>query len=277
MLSFNDHSRDFNSFIYVYPVLSRRSQGISLGINLNINNACNWRCVYCQVEGLVRGKPTDIDLSVLENELDYMLGWITTGDFLSKFAPAGLQCLNDICISGNGEPTLSPQFEDVVKIIASLRAKYKLVDTVKSILITNGSEINKSIVQNGLKLLAQNNGEIWFKLDKATSAGMKTINQVSLSLPMVAKNLHLATQLCKTYIQTCVLRLNGKNPEEPEISSYIDFICQFKGEIEGVLLYSVARNPTLPEGVGVSSVSFEYLQDIAARIKHSGIAVKYYL
>ena len=64
-LTITDHSRVFNNFTYIYPVVSRRSEGVSLGINLNINNACNWRCVYCQVEGLVRGKPEPINLDKL--------------------------------------------------------------------------------------------------------------------------------------------------------------------------------------------------------------------
>ena len=86
-LSFANHSRSFANYTYIYPVVSRRSQGISLGVNLNINNACNWRCVYCQVDDLIRGKPIDIDLTKLEQELDSMLDSIIHGDFLTQFAP----------------------------------------------------------------------------------------------------------------------------------------------------------------------------------------------
>ena len=48
------HDRHFRDSKYVYPVLSRRSQGISVGINLNPDRRCNFDCVYCQVE---RGEP----------------------------------------------------------------------------------------------------------------------------------------------------------------------------------------------------------------------------
>ncbi len=61
-LTILDHSRDSAGLIYVYPVISRRAGGISVGINLNVNNACNWRCIYCQVPGLSRGAPPPVDL-----------------------------------------------------------------------------------------------------------------------------------------------------------------------------------------------------------------------
>ena len=47
---FASHPRSFAENLYVYPVLSRRAGGISIGINLNRNQFCNFRCIYCQVE-----------------------------------------------------------------------------------------------------------------------------------------------------------------------------------------------------------------------------------
>ncbi len=61
-LSTTDHSRDGAGLSYVYPVVSRRAGGVSVGINLNTNNACNWRCIYCQVPDLVRGAAPPVDL-----------------------------------------------------------------------------------------------------------------------------------------------------------------------------------------------------------------------
>lgn len=40
-LSVHDQSRDSAGLRYVYPVVSRRAGGVSVGINLNVNNACN--------------------------------------------------------------------------------------------------------------------------------------------------------------------------------------------------------------------------------------------
>ena len=81
MLTTKDHSRFQEGFEYVYPVVSRRAGGVSLGINLNTNNACNWRCIYCQVPDLIRGAPPPVDLDLLKNELsiflDQILSWKT--------------------------------------------------------------------------------------------------------------------------------------------------------------------------------------------------------
>ncbi|MBS0311602.1 MAG: radical SAM protein, partial [Proteobacteria bacterium] len=54
-LTSTNHDRDSAGMTYVYPVVSRRAGGVSVGINLNPNNACNWACVYCQVPNLTRG------------------------------------------------------------------------------------------------------------------------------------------------------------------------------------------------------------------------------
>lgn len=276
-LSFSDHTRNFKDFIYVYPVVSRRSQGVSLGINLNINNACNWRCVYCQVDGLIRGKPDTIDLVKLEAELDEMLSWIIDGDFLSKHAPSGLQRFNDIALSGNGESTLSKEFLKIVAIIAKLRKKYKIGTEVKTILITNGSEIDKSDIQDALILMAQNNGEVWFKVDSCTETGINQINQVSLSLEGVKQRLKLCCSLCNTYIQTCMFKFNNKLPSETEINKYLNFVNEVKDDIKGVLLYSIARTPGLIEYRPlIEQLDESFLSQVASQISNLGIMVKYY-
>lgn len=275
-LTFQDHSRLFADFTYIYPVVSRRSQGISLGINLNVNNACNWRCVYCQVEGLVRGKPDSIDMVKLEYELDYMLNWIVNGDFIEKYAPVELRRFNDVCFSGNGESTLSHQFLAVVEVISRLRHKYNLDSAVKSILISNGSEIDRPDIIQALQILSTLNGEIWFKVDSATKAGINRVNQVVLSLEGIERRLRLAASLCKTFIQTCMFRVKEQDPDADEITQYINFVTSCRDVIAGVLLYSTARNPALPEGNDISSVSEEFLRQLSTQLIKNGIMVKYY-
>ena len=54
-LTVTNHNRNLTGLTYVYPVLSRRAGGLSIGINFNTNNACNWRCIYCQVPELKNG------------------------------------------------------------------------------------------------------------------------------------------------------------------------------------------------------------------------------
>lgn len=276
LLTFSDHSRHFKECIYVYPVVSRRAQGISLGINLNINNACNWRCVYCQVEGLVRGKPDRIDLAKLEHELDVMLEWIIHGDFIITHAPDGLQRFNDICLSGNGESTLSKDFVAVTQIIARLRKKYQIGSEVKTILISNGSEMHLPAIQEGLKIIAENNGELWFKIDRVSPEGVSEVNQVNLHLDGILERLKIASDICPTWIQSCWFKTANINPSKEEVDNFIKLIYNIRQMIKGVLLYSTARNPALPEGNNISQVSIDFLAEMANRIKSFAIKVKYY-
>jgi wyosine [tRNA(Phe)-imidazoG37] synthetase (radical SAM superfamily) len=276
-LNFADHNRHFKDCDYVYPVVSRRAEGVSLGINLNLNRACNWRCVYCQVEDLVRGKPSVIDLNKLEFELDMILDWIVNGNFLEIHAPANLQRFNDICLAGNGEPTLSTNFVDVCVLIDKLRRKYSLGSEVKTILITNGSELNHIKVQEGIKIIAKNSGIIWFKLDRANSHEIKMVNQVELSIEKIAHRLKIACELCACYIQSCWFRANGLDPSHHEVDGFLSFLTYYAPDIQGVLLYSTARLPALPEGQNITSVDAEFLARLARNINNLGVAVKYYL
>ena len=109
MLSVNDHNRDVTGMTYVYPVVSRRAGGVSIGINLNPNNACNWACVYCQVPGLTRGGPPPVQLALLEAELRRFLREVTEGDFMVRYVPEEARRLVDVAFSGNGEGILVVQ------------------------------------------------------------------------------------------------------------------------------------------------------------------------
>ena len=134
-----NHNRDTAGMAYVYPVVSRRAGGVSVGINLNPNNACNWACVYCQVPDLVRGTAPDIDLVQLEAELRTLLTDILHGDFMQTRVPEEVRRLNDIALSGNGEPTSAKVFPKVIELIGRAIADFELVDKIKLVLITNGS------------------------------------------------------------------------------------------------------------------------------------------
>ena len=125
MLSINDHRRDSAGMRYIYPVVSRRAGGVSIGINLNVNNACNWACIYCQVPELKRGGPAKVDLHQLESELHDFLQEAIAGNFLKNNAPDGFQQLVDIAFSGNGEPTSAREFPEARKPAYRLRVDHQ--------------------------------------------------------------------------------------------------------------------------------------------------------
>ena len=63
-----DHARLFEQNRFVYPVLSRRSGGISIGVNLNPDKICNFDCIYCQVDREVPAVVKDVDEARLFDE-----------------------------------------------------------------------------------------------------------------------------------------------------------------------------------------------------------------
>ena len=89
-LNIVNHDRGSAALRYVYPVVSRRAGGVSVGINLNPNNACNWRCIYCQVPDLTRGAAPPVDLALLESELRNFLDELLHGDFMQSRVPEGM-------------------------------------------------------------------------------------------------------------------------------------------------------------------------------------------
>ncbi|MGA9163207.1 MAG: radical SAM protein, partial [Thiobacillus sp.] len=244
-----NHDRDSADMTYVYPVVSRRAGGVSVGVNLNPNNACNWACVYCQVPDLQRGTAPAIDLAQLEAELRALLGDILHGDFMSERVPEGARRLNDIALSGNGEPTSAREFPDVIELIGRVMADFALPGKIKLVLITNGSLADRPRVQAGLRKMAALNGEVWFKFDSATASGMRTINQTRISPDKQFERLAVASRLCPTWLQTCVFAWDGHPPSEAEVAAYLDAVARIRREqvpVQGVLLYGLARPSMQP-------------------------------
>jgi wyosine [tRNA(Phe)-imidazoG37] synthetase (radical SAM superfamily) len=277
ILTTADHDRDAAGLTYVYPVVSRRAGGVSVGINLNTNNACNWRCVYCQVPGLTRGAAPRVNVSRLRSELEGLLNDIISGNFMERYVPEGARRLNDIALSGNGESTSAPGFAGVVDAISDARRAASVPQSVKTVLITNGSLVHHRRVQDGLHGLNRLNGEVWFKLDSATRDGMRRINDTRVGLKHVARNLQIAANACPTWIQTCAFAFDGEPPDETEQMAYLNFLKGQRAEgvpIKGVLLYGLARKSCQPEAARLRALPDAWLESYAERIRATGLAVK---
>lgn len=268
-----DHARDAAGMKYVYAVVSRRSHGVSVGINLNPNNACNWRCIYCQVPELVRGKAPTIDLAQLSAELDRMLDDVVRGDLLETEVEAPLRRLNDVALSGNGESTTSRELPEVVELIAAALERFQLLGQTKLVLITNGSMIGEAKVQDVLRRMSTLNGEVWFKLDRATKDGLQLVNSVAMKPEDHLTRLRIAASLCPTWIQTCMFTFDGAPPSEHEVSAYLDALSALRAEavpLRGVLLYGLARTSHQPEAPRLGRVSDDWLVELGSRIQAIG-------
>lgn len=273
MLNIHDHSRDSAGMLYVYPVISRRAGGVSVGINLNVNNACNWACIYCQVPGLKRGGPPAIDLQRLERELREFLRQATSGDFLVRNTPEEFRRIVDIAFSGNGEPTSAREFPDAVGIAVKAVDEFGLRDHVVLRLITNGSLIHRPEVQRGIACIGAQGGEIWLKIDRGTTAGILRVNGIHTTPAKIRRAVSTCSKLAPTWIQSCFFAIDGSPIEPAEFDAYLELIASVGTRIKGVHLYGLARASQQPEAKRLSALDAESLSSYARRIAALGVKV----
>ncbi|MFV5214175.1 radical SAM protein [Azonexus caeni] len=272
MLRTDDHRRDSAGLRYVYPVISRRAGGVSVGINLNPNNACNWACVYCQVEGLTRGGPPPLELDRLEAELAGFLDAAINGDFMRRQVPETARRLVDVAFSGNGEPTSAPEFADAVARVAEALRRFGL--NVPLRLITNGSLLHRSAVQDGIRRLGEAGGEVWFKLDRATAVEVAAINGVAWAPEKAARNLETCAALAPTWVQTCWFALDGQAPDAASLAAYCALLAPLAERLAGVHLYGLARPSQQPAAPRLAALPEAALREVAASIeKETGLRV----
>jgi len=270
-LSIHDHSRELSGLKYIYSVISRRAGGLSIGVNLNVNNACNWQCIYCEIPNLTRGSPPPIELDVLEDELRFFLHEIIHGDYMEKNVAIEDRHLKDIAFSGNGEPTSAEEFPQVILIVKKILEEFNLLHKIKIRLITNGSLMHKESVLEGIQVLAKMNGEVWFKVDAALEENSKVINQVNIKPQQAIDRLKRCSEICPTFVQTCIFTIDNKEPNNKEIDAYIKLIDSAKKSIKGVHLYGIARPSMQPEANRLGRVNINVLENIADQLHNNGI------
>jgi wyosine [tRNA(Phe)-imidazoG37] synthetase (radical SAM superfamily) len=276
-LTVTNHDRDSADLTYVYPVVSRRARGVSIGINLNPDNTCNFRCIYCQVPDLVLGNGPLIDLERLATELRGMLADVLHGSFMQERVPAESRRLNDIAFSGNGEPTTSPNFAEAARLVIDIRDEFELRGQLPVIVITNGSRTDRPSVEASLKYLGQTGGRIWFKLDAASQQRAEVVNDSRAPLPARIERLRKVAHICPTWIQSCFFALDGKPPDAPEVDAYVELLAGLKRDlvpVRGVLLYGVARPSLQPESPRLSNLEAQWFSILASRVEALGLDVQ---
>lgn len=243
------HSRTYDANRFVYPVLSRRSKGISIGVNLNPDKVCNFDCIYCQVDRRSESETKFVALDQLLGELDQMLQLVTSGELFQappfSLAPPELRRLNDMAFSGDGEPTTYRNFDEIMRRCADLKRGHGL-DDVKMVLITNASMFHRPVVQKGLAILDANQGEIWGKLDAGTADYYHLIDRTKIPFQQILDNLLLAAKARPIVIQSLFMSVDGEPPSNHEIAEYVARLKEIVaggGRIKLVQVYTIARRP----------------------------------
>lgn len=242
-----DHRRSYEDYLYIYPVISRRSRGVSIGVNLNPDKICNFNCVYCEVDRNILPRVNTVDLGVLEEELRGLIGIWKSGELFTKepfaSAPENLRRLNDLALSGDGEPTSYRDFDKALEVVAKVRSELCPDDT-KIILITDAAGLDRDTVKSGLEIMDQNKGEVWAKLDAGTQEYYRKVSRSAIPFDRILLNLRVTALARPIHIQTLFFQMHGVGPDEGEISAYISqlkSIAAPPAQIATIQLYTIAR------------------------------------
>jgi wyosine [tRNA(Phe)-imidazoG37] synthetase (radical SAM superfamily) len=199
---------------------------------------------------------------------------------MQRYVAEGDRHLQDIAFSGNGEPTSAKEFPEVLVLVEKILREFKLLGDgeahskpIKVRLITNGSLMDKPSVLSSISYLAKCNGEVWFKLDAGTKAGIVRINDVNINPQSHIARLKHCAELCPTFIQTCMFAMDGEPPYEDDIQAYLALISQVQHLVKGVHLYGYARPSYQVEAPRLSRLSAEWLDAVAQRIRALGFIV----
>ena len=272
-LDFKDHRRDLESNRYVYSVVSRRAHGLSIGVNLNPDKACNFDCPYCQVDRTTPGGPSRIEVAALGLELEELLER-ARGDLwalppFDSVAPE-LRRVADIAFAGDGEPTTPPEFPEAAQAARALRDR--LAPGVPLRLLTNATLFHKDKVRAGLAAF----DELWCKLDAGTEAYFQVVDGTRLPFRRILDNLLLVARERPIVIQALLLALDGAGPDEAEVGAWVERMREIVaggGRIDHVQVYSVARRPADPR---CGPLAPERLEAIAARARAAGLQATAY-
>lgn len=271
------HPRHWRENKFVYPVLSRRSRGISIGVNLNPDKVCNFDCIYCQVDRRSEAETKFVETDRLLEEVDHLLSLVASGKLFEdepfREVPPDRRRLNDIAFSGDGEPTTYRNFDEIIAAVADLKRQHDL-PAVKMVLITNASMFHKPAVERGLAILDENNGEVWAKLEAGTDPYYQLVERTKVPFRRVLDNITAAARLRPLVIQSLFMRIHGAAPPEAEIDAFCDRLAEIVaagGCLKLVQIYTVARPPA--EGF-VTPLSEVELEAIAKNVRARGIAAE---
>lgn len=241
------------------PVRSRRL-GLSLGVNLLPIHAklCSFDCIYCECgwnderRGEMRFNTREEVRSRLEEVLKKMVGEQTPPDVIT--------------FAGNGEPTLHPDFEQIIDDTIALRDA--LCPSAKISVLSNATQLHREEVCRALRRIDNN----ILKLDSAFDRTAQRINKPRSATYSVAKTVEQLKQFSgQMILQTMFLRgeYNGEridNTTPEEVEAWLRLVAEIQPR--QVMIYSLDRDTPCQT---LEKVSKEDLQQIADQVVALGI------
>lgn len=272
---FRSHPRTWREFRYCYPVVSRRSRGLSLGVNLNPDQACNFDCVYCSVDRRVPSTVREVDEAALERELDALLALSASGAIWREEpfdrTPPALRRLNDIAFSGDGEPTSYAGFAGMLALAKRLVTARGL--DARLVVITNATLFQKATVRDALLGLRPQD-EVWAKLDAGSEDWYRAVDRSDVPLSRILGNLRDLGRRRPLVIQSLWCRLHGEAPPAHELDAWagrLRWLLDEGAQIDRVQVYTTARATT---ETWATALTAEELEGIAERVRGLGLVAE---
>ena len=253
----------FNDIIFG-PVRSRRL-GLSLGINLLPLHSkyCSFNCIYCECGWTSPNQTTQPDFpsrAEVAGYLEQHLQELRKEDHLP----------DAITYAGNGEPTLHPEFAEIVDDTIALRNKF--APQAKVSVLSNATRIHVPDIFDALNKLDQN----ILKLDAGSNRMFNLINNPVEPVNFAGLIENLRKFQGNLIIQSMFLRGNFKgqvvdNATAEEVKAWINFLLEINPKV--VMIYPIARATPVHnlEKIGLSE-----LEQIAAKVRQAGLKVQVY-
>ncbi|MDR1030107.1 MAG: hypothetical protein LBL76_04475 [Treponema sp.] len=263
-----ENHRQREEGVLVYPVYSRRSQGLSMGINLFPDHKyCSFDCPYCEVFPFEQDP--SFSVALMETQLQ---------SELSRARNQGIM-VKDICFSGNGEPSLAPGFLEALDRAAQIRDA--AVPDAALVLITNGTGLFNDKTFQSLRQAASGPMalRIWLKLDAGTEAWYRIMARSSIPFEPLIHTIKELVACAPVTLQTMLCAVQGESPPLQEAAAWERLVVELAaigaaaacsaGEqapgLQEIQLYGKARPaPTDPLARALAPA---YLEERAASLK----------
>jgi histidinol dehydrogenase len=261
-----DNHRGREKGAVIYPVYSRRSGGLSVGINLFPDKkVCSFDCPYCEV-------------FPFESAMRFDIETMKTGirNVLAE-AKARNAAVKDICFSGNGEPTLSPYFP--VALEAAARIRKSAVPQANLVLITNGTGLLQNEIFDLLREAASGSMtlDIWLKLDAGTEAWYKTMDRSAVPFGLLTGKIRDLAGASPVTIQTMLCAINQNPPPRDEALAWVKLAVELAGtgNIRKIQIYGKARSAPLDPLASALPASFleERARVLMKALETAGLSV----
>jgi len=239
----------------IYQAYSRRSGGLSVGINLFPDQKrCSFDCPYCEVFPVKTAY--NFSIPVMETALT---------DALAEARKKGIKA-EDICFSGYGEPTQSPFFPAALETAFYIRESEEVKADL--VLITNGAGLQNKDIFDLLLRSALKGLKIWLKLDAGTESWYRAMNRSAVPFEQLTAKIRDFVKHAPVVLQTMICSIDGAGPPPEEKQAWEALVTSLALEataLKGVQIYGKAR--PAPEDPLAEALPETCLEERAASLR----------